>query len=115
LSIYGKRRLAVVDFMWAPKGLAGTERWRRFKGWVPPELEQYAIEKNKRKFGEVEEIDPATLEKAPPDPGDRPRTGRVLIDWGPRPRVPIRTSRDRVPIASGGSGRRVPIRSGGGP
>jgi hypothetical protein len=124
MSIYGRRRLAVVDFMWAPKGLTGMERWRRFKGWVPQELEQYAIEKSKRKFGEVEEIDPATLEKAPPDPGDRPRTGPVLIDWGPRPRtpirsserrVPIRTSRDRVPISSGGSQPRIPIRSGGGP
>ena len=39
----------MVDFMWAPKGLTGVERWRRFMGWVPPELEQYAIDKSKRK------------------------------------------------------------------
>ena len=40
---------------------------------------------------------------------------RVPIDAGPRKRTPIRTSRNRTPIARGGSEGRVPVRSGGGP
>jgi hypothetical protein len=110
LTMYGMRRLAVVDFMWAPQGL-GVDHWRRFKGWVPDELQQYAAAKSKHIYGEIEEIDPKSLDNTPADPGDRPKPERVLIDAGPEHRAPIRAYERRTPI--GASEKRTPIATGG--